>query len=96
MLRRLSVGLLASAVANALLPLKAQEGSAEDLGDVMNISLKDVVKPSVSFHGGCQCAGKPNQDGIGTSIHPCSCLEQLERLQIPTIRPLLSSTKPSQ
>jgi hypothetical protein len=37
MLRRLSIGLLASAVAIAPLPLKAEEGSAEDLGDVMSI-----------------------------------------------------------
>ena len=32
MLRRLSIGLLASAVAFAPLPLKAQEDSADDLG----------------------------------------------------------------
>ncbi|WP_413324584.1 hypothetical protein [Synechococcus sp. MIT S9503] len=32
MLRRLSIGLLASAVAIAPLPFKAQDGSAEDLG----------------------------------------------------------------
>ena len=46
MLRRLSVGLLASAIALAPLPTKAQDCSAEDLGDVMSISLKDVVKPN--------------------------------------------------
>ena len=51
MLRRLSVGLLASAVALAPLPVKAQDGSAEDLGDVMSISLKDVVKPRLAFRG---------------------------------------------
>ena len=51
MLRRLSIGLLASAVAIAPLPLKAQDGSAEDLGDVMSISLKDVVKPTLGFQG---------------------------------------------
>jgi len=38
MLRSFSIGLLASAVAIAPLPLKAQDGSAEDLGDVMSIS----------------------------------------------------------
>ena len=51
MLRSFSIGLLASAVAIAPLPLKAQDGSAEDLGDVMSISLKDVVKPTFGFQG---------------------------------------------
>ena len=61
MLRRLSIGLLASAVAIAPLPLKAQDGSAEDLGDVMSINLKDVVKPTFGFQGALQGAGTPNQ-----------------------------------
>ena len=65
MLRRLSIGLLASAVAIAPLPLKAQDGTAEDLGDVMSISLKDVVKPTLGFQGALQGAGTPNQAGIG-------------------------------
>ncbi len=65
MLRRLSIGLLASAVAIAPLPLKAQNGNAEDLGDVMSISLKDVVKPTLGFQGALQGAGIPNQAGIG-------------------------------
>jgi hypothetical protein len=65
MLRRLSIGLLASAIAIAPLPLKAQDGSAEDLGDVMSISLKDVVKPTFGFQGALQGAGTPNQAGIG-------------------------------
>ena len=65
MLRRLSIGLLASVVALAPLPLKAQDGSAEDLGDVMSISLKDVVKPTFGFQGALQGAGTPNQAGIG-------------------------------
>ena len=65
MLRCLSVGLLASAVAIAPLSLKAQDGSAEDLGDVMIISLKDVVKPTFGFQGALQGAGTPNQAGIG-------------------------------
>ena len=43
MLRRLSVGLLASAIAMAPLPMRAQDGTAKDLGDVMSISLKDVL-----------------------------------------------------
>ena len=63
-LRRLSIGLLASAVAIAPLPLKEQDGSADDLG-VMSISLKDVVKPTLGFQGALQGAGTPNQAGIG-------------------------------
>ena len=65
MLRRLSLGLLASAISLAPLPAMAQEkGSAEDLG-VMSISLKDVVKPTIGFQGALQGAGTPNQAGIG-------------------------------
>ena len=65
MLRRLSLGLLASAISVASLPAIAQEeGSAEDLG-VMSISLKDVVKPTIGFQGALQGAGTPNQAGIG-------------------------------
>ena len=65
MLRCLSVGLLASAVAIAPLPLRAQDGNAEGLGGVMSISLKDVVKPTLGFQGALQGAGTPNQAGIG-------------------------------
>ena len=65
MLRRLSIGLVASAIALAPLPTNAQDGSAEDLGDVMSISLKDVVKPTIGFQGALQGAGTPNQAGIG-------------------------------
>ena len=65
MLRRLSLGLLASAISLASLPAVAQEdGSADDLG-VMSISLKDVVKPTIGFQGALQGAGTPNQAGIG-------------------------------
>ena len=64
MLRRLCVGLLASALAIAPLPTKAQDGTAEDLG-VMSISLKDVVKTTIGFQGALQGAGTPNQAGIG-------------------------------
>ena len=64
MLRCLSIGLLASAVAIAPLPLRAQQGGAEDLG-VMSISLKDVVKPRIGLQGALQGAGTPNQAGIG-------------------------------
>ena len=65
MLRRLSLGLLASAISLAALPAIAQEkGSADDLG-VMSISLKDVVKPTLGFQGALQGAGTPNQAGIG-------------------------------
>ena len=65
MLRRLSIGLVASAIALAPLPTKAQAGTAEDLGDVMSVSLKDVVKPTIGFQGALQGAGTPNQAGIG-------------------------------
>ena len=64
MLRRLSIGLLASAIAMAPLPTKAQDGTAEDLG-VMRVSLADVVKPTIGFQGALQGAGTPNQAGIG-------------------------------
>ena len=65
MLRRLSLGLLASAISLASLPAIAQEdGSAEDLG-VMSISLRGVVKPTIGFQGALQGAGTPNQAGIG-------------------------------
>ena len=65
MLRRLSIGLLASAISIASLPAIAQEdGSADDLG-VMSISLKDVVKPTFGFQGALQGAGTPNQASIG-------------------------------
>ena len=65
MLRRLSLGLLASAISVAALPAIAQEdGSADDLG-LMSISLKDVVKPTLGFQGALQGAGTPNQAGIG-------------------------------
>ena len=52
MLHRLSVGLLATAIFMVPLPAKAQYGSAEDLGEVMNISLKDVVNTTFAD----QCA----------------------------------------
>ena len=65
MLRRLSAGLLASVVAIAPMPLKAQDGSADDLGDAMSISLKDAVKFNWGFQGSTQGAGTPNQSGVG-------------------------------
>ena len=65
MLRRLSIGLVASAIALAPLPTKAQDGSAENLGDVMSISFNDVVNPTIGFQGAMQGAGTPNQVGIG-------------------------------
>ena len=65
MLRHLSIGLLAAAVAIAPMPLKAQDRSAEDLGDAMSINLKDVVKPTIGFQGALQGTGTPNQAGIG-------------------------------
>ena len=65
MLRRLALGLLASAISASALPAIAQDdGSTDDLG-VMSISLKDVVKPQVGFQGALQGAGTPNQAGLG-------------------------------
>ncbi|WP_250395691.1 inverse autotransporter beta domain-containing protein [Synechococcus sp. MU1655] len=60
-------GVAALALSNgALLPAAAQEAdTAEDLGGVMSISLKDVVKPTFGFQGALQGAGTPNQAGIG-------------------------------
>ena len=66
MLRRLSLWLLASAISVASLPAIAQDAdTAEDLGGVMSISLKDVVKPTIGFQGALQGAGTPNQAGVG-------------------------------
>ena len=65
MLRTLSIGLMASAMAVATLPAKADaHGSAGDLG-VMSIQLKDIVKPEVGIQGQTQAAGTPNQAGLG-------------------------------
>ena len=60
-------GAAALALANTpLLPAAAQDADiAEDLGGVMSISLKDVVKPTIGFQGALQGAGTPNQAGIG-------------------------------
>lgn len=68
MLRRLSVGLLASAIAMAPLPTKAQDGTAEDLGDVMSISLKDVVKSRTGSQVVVKGAGTSHQTGIGAFL----------------------------
>jgi hypothetical protein len=59
-------GVAALALANTpLQPVAAQEaGGAEDLG-VMEINLKDAVKPNIGFQGALQGAGTPNQAGIG-------------------------------
>ena len=65
MLRCLSIGTLASALAIAPLPTMAQDGAAEDLGDVMSVELKDVVKLTIGLQGVLQGAGTPNQAGIG-------------------------------
>ncbi|WP_244281462.1 inverse autotransporter beta domain-containing protein [Synechococcus sp. UW105] len=60
-------GATALILANApLLPATAQDnGSAEDLGGVMSITLADVVKPTIGFQGALQGASTPNQTGIG-------------------------------
>ena len=65
MLRCLFYGILASALAIAPLPTMAQDGAAKDLGDVMSVDLKDVVKLTIGFLGAVQGAGIPNHAGIG-------------------------------
>jgi hypothetical protein len=59
--------LLSAAATASLLLVQAPvlaEGSADDIG-VMNVSLKDVVKPDFGFQGETQGAGTPNQAGVG-------------------------------
>ena len=65
LLRQLSIGFLASAIAMAPLPIRAQDGTAEALGDVMSFSIDDVVKRTIGFQGALQGASTPNQAGIG-------------------------------
>ena len=56
-----------------LLPAAAQDAdTAEDLGGVMSISLKDVVKPTIDFQGALQGG---HQAGIGGFL-PFSWREQ--------------------
>jgi len=71
MLRRLSIGLLAIAIIIAPLSAKAEYGTAEDLGDVMSISLKDVVKQLLLTNAHCML--------------PMPALEFLIGLHMPTI-----------
>ena len=65
MLRQVSTGLLATAMALIPLPTKAQDGTAEDLDGVMSNSLKDVVKPTIGLQGALQGSASPNQASIG-------------------------------
>ena len=65
MLRRLSIALVASAIVLSPLPTKAQDGTAEELGDLMSISLKDVVKSTTGFQVVVKIAGTSHQTGIG-------------------------------
>ena len=66
MFRQLSIGLVASAIAIAPLPTKAQEGTAEDLGDVMSIRLQDVVKSTIAD----RCALQVVNAGSGIFVWP--------------------------
>ena len=64
----LSLGSAAAlALANtSFLPAAAQEAdTAEDLGGVLSISLKDDVKPNIGFQGALQGTGTPNRACIG-------------------------------
>ncbi|CAK28823.1 Uncharacterized conserved secreted protein [Synechococcus sp. RCC307] len=59
--------LLSAAASASLLLAQAPvlaEGSADDIG-VMNVSLKDSIKPRFGFQGQTQGAGTPNEAGIG-------------------------------
>lgn len=46
---------------------EASQSSGDELG-VMDINLKDVVKPQVGFQGQTQAAGTPNEAGIGAFL----------------------------
>ena len=65
MLRRLSIVLVASAITLSPLPTKAQDGTVEDLGDVMSINLKEIAKFSWGIQGSLQDAGATNLIGAG-------------------------------
>ena len=65
MLCRLSIGLLASAVAIAALPLKAQDAVPEAQADAISINFKDVVRFNWGFQGALQDAGVTNRIGAG-------------------------------
>ncbi|WP_371820446.1 hypothetical protein [Synechococcus sp. NB0720_010] len=59
--------LLSLAAAASLLIAQAPvlaEGTADDIG-VMNVSLKDSIKPRFGFQGQTQGAGTPNEVGVG-------------------------------
>ena len=49
-------------------PAKSNEGSADELGDAMEINVKDAIKPFINFHGELQGAGTTNQTGIGVFL----------------------------
>ena len=56
MVHRLSIGLLATAISIFPLLAKAQYGTVEDLGDVINISPKDVVSTTFADQRALQVA----------------------------------------
>ena len=62
-MRRLLTAAAASSLLMAQMPVLA-EGKADDPG-VMNVSLKETVKPRFGFQGQTQGAGTPNGVGIG-------------------------------
>ena len=65
MLHQLSVGLLATAISIFPLPANSQYGTAEDLGDVMNISLKDVVSTTFADQCALQVANAGGSGAFG-------------------------------
>ena len=64
MLRRLCIGLLASAVAIAPLTVKAQD-KTETFDNAKRVNLKDAVKFNWGIQGALQDAGVTNRIGMG-------------------------------
>ena len=88
MLHRLSIGLLASAIAHAPLPIKTQDGSAEDLVDVMSIGFKVVVKPTIGFQASLQGDGTPNQGTAFDISMPWSTLSSVTEMATAASTPM--------
>jgi len=58
---------IVAAIQVSAMPLKAEDGRAEDIG-IMSISLRDAVKPNFGIQGSTQGAGTPNFSGVGALI----------------------------
>ena len=88
MVHRHSIGLLASAIALAPLPIKAQDGSAEDLVDVMSIGFKVVVKPTLGFQASLQGDGTPKQRTAFDISMPWSTLSSVTEMATAASTPM--------